>query len=34
MGSGMSAKVSKDMKRNYLGCEKEEKYVNNSLVKN
>ena len=34
MGSGMTAKVSKDMKRNYLGCEKEEKYVNNSLVKN
>ena len=32
MGSAMTALVSKNLKRNYLGCELEEKYCNDNLL--
>lgn len=32
MGSGMTALVCKDLKRNYFGCEKSEKYINKNLL--
>ena len=34
MGSAMTALVSKNLKRNYLGCELEEKYCNDNLLSN
>ncbi len=34
MGSGMTAKVAKDLKRNYLGCEIEKKYFDKLLQQN
>lgn len=34
MGSGMTALVSKDLERNFYGCELEEKYFNNNLINN
>ena len=32
MGSGMTAKVCKDLKRNYWGCEIDKKYFENNLI--
>ena len=32
MGSAMTAKVAKDLNRNYYGCELDDKYFENNLL--